>query len=348
MKFLRIISERPGLVFIFVSYKLYEKNFVRATGAVFVLIKGEEVVSYESYAFMLTLGDELKKIEGVESVTSPASIIEEQFGYLPVDEKFLKEITETYFSDLVPKPTLAMVMVQLAPMDTKRQEEVAKNIEKAIETMDIPSGYTVEITGSPVLGYQIKGEILKSLGITMIASVFLMILFLVGTFSGVVRRKWTTFLPLVISVSSVIILYGMMPLMGIPLSEHTNGALPMLVGLAIEYGVQIQNRFEEEIRRHGVDKAIELAVERTGRALLLSLLTTIVGFMSMLSVGIPAMAWFGIIASVGLIIAYILSITFLPAILKIIEERGKANRKRGERLRRARQDLKGLLNSSQG
>lgn len=368
MKLLRIVSERPGLVFIFViaiillsaysamnvemssgtenffskdnkvyqQYKLYEKNFARATGAVFIFIKGDDVVNYEAYNFMLTLGDELKKIEGVESVTSPASIIREQFGFLPTDEKFLKDVTEKYFSDLVPKRTLAMVMVQLKPMDSARQEEVAKNIEKSLENIEVPAGYKVEITGSPVLGYQIKGEILKSLGVTMMASVFLMVLFLFVTFSGVTRRKWTAFLPLVISVSSVIIIYGMMPLLGIPLSEHTNGALPMLVGLAIEYGVQIQNRFEEEIRKHGVDVALELAVERTGRALLLSLLTTIVGFMSMLSVGIPAMSWFGIIASLGLTIAYILSITFLPALLKIIEERGKVKKEEKAEEKKAR------------
>ncbi|MEG9194358.1 MAG: hydrophobe/amphiphile efflux-3 (HAE3) family transporter [Candidatus Methanoglobus sp.] len=368
MKLLRIVSERPGLVFIFViaiillsaysamnvemssgtenffskdnkvyqQYKLYEKNFARATGAVFIFIKGDDVVNYEAYNFMLTLGDELKKIEGVESVTSPASIVREQFGFLPTDEKFLKDVTEKYFSDLVPKRTLAMVMVQLKPMDSARQEEVAKNIEKSLENIEVPAGYKVEITGSPVLGYQIKGEILKSLGVTMMASVFLMVLFLFVTFSGVTRRKWTAFLPLVISVSSVIIIYGMMPLLGIPLSEHTNGALPMLVGLAIEYGVQIQNRFEEEIRKHGVDVALELAVERTGRALLLSLLTTIVGFMSMLSVGIPAMSWFGIIASLGLTIAYILSITFLPALLKIIEERGKVKKEEKAEEKKAR------------
>ncbi|MEM1576258.1 MAG: hydrophobe/amphiphile efflux-3 (HAE3) family transporter [Archaeoglobaceae archaeon] len=359
MKLFSIITEKPGLVFIFVSaiilfsmysamnvemtsgtesffskdnkvyqqYKLYEKNFVKETGAVFVLIKGDDVVNYEIYDFMLRLGDEIKKLEGVESVNSPASLIREYFGFIPTDEKILRELSNTYFSSLIPKPTVAMVMVQLAPMDTKKQEELAKNIEKSIEKMEIPTGYVVEITGSPVLGYQIKSEILKSLGITMMASVILMILFLFGTFSGVVRRKATAFLPLVISVSAVIIIYGMMPLLGIPLSEHTNGALPMLVGLSIEYAVQIQNRFEEEIRRHGVDTAIELAVERTGRALILALLTTIVGFMSMLSVGIPAMSWFGIIASVGLIIAYILSIIFLPAILKIIEK-GKVVEKR--------------------
>lgn len=153
----------------------------------------------------------------------------------------------------------------------------------------------------------------------MVVSILLMVLLLVITFSGVVRRKATTFLPLLISVSAVIITYGLMPVLGIPLSEHTNGALPMLIGLSIEYAVQIQNRFEEEIRRHGVEKALKLSIERTGRALFLAFITTAIGFLSMLSAGIPAMTWFGIIATLGLFIALLLSLTFLPAILKLIE-----------------------------
>lgn len=201
MRLPRIVLEKPGIVVIFVAiilllsaysaanvkmtsgtenffskdnkvyqqYKLYEKNFERATGAVFIFIKGDDVVNYEAYDFMLRLGEELGKIEGVESVTSPASIIKEKFGFLPSDEKLLRDITERYFSDLVPKRTLAIVIVQLKPLDSTRQEEVARNIEKSVGSIKIPAGYTVEITGSPVLGYQIKGEIRKSLGITMMA-----------------------------------------------------------------------------------------------------------------------------------------------------------------------------------
>lgn len=306
---------------VYQQYKLYEKNFEKAVGAIFVFIKGEDVTSYEIYELMLKLGEEIEKVEGVEKVVSPASILIEKFGTIPADEKVLLDLSERYFSDLIPKRTLAMMMIEIKPTATKKQEEIAKNIEKAIENVEIPPGVVVEITGSPVLGYQIKNEILKSLGVTMVASILLMVLLLIVTFSGVVRRKATTFLPLLISVSAVTITYGLMPLLGIPLSEHTNGALPMLIGLSIEYAVQIQNRFEEEIAKHEVDESLKVTIERTGRALFLAYLTTAIGFLSMLSSGVPAMSWFGILAALGLLIALILSVTFLPAILKLIERK---------------------------
>lgn len=353
MKPQEFVLKRPGLVIIFISviifvsmisamnvetvsgtdsffskdnevyqkYKLYEKNFQITTGAIFVFIKGEDVTNYETYEFMLRLGEEISKVDGVEKVTSPATFLIENIGFIPTDERILRDLSDRYFSDFIPKKSLAMMMIQIHAEGSKKQEEIAKNIEKAIKSVNAPSGVIVEITGSPVLGYQIKSEIMKSLGITMIASILLMILFLIVTFSGAVRRKVTTLLPLLISVSAVMITYGLMPLLGIPLSEHTNGALPMLIGLSIEYAVQIQNRFEEEIQKHSVDDALQLSIERTGRALFLAFITTAVGFLSMLSPGVPAMAWFGIVATVGLFVALFLSITFLPAILKLIERR---------------------------
>ncbi|MEM0202435.1 MAG: hydrophobe/amphiphile efflux-3 (HAE3) family transporter [Archaeoglobaceae archaeon] len=370
-----IVLNKPGLVIIFISaiifasmisamnvemvsgtesffskenkvyqeYKLYEKNFQKTTGAVFIFIKGEDVASYETYEFMLRLGEEISKVEGVENVVSPASLLIENFGMIPTDEKILKDLSERYFSELIPKRSLAMMMVEIQPVESKKQEEIAKNIEKAIKNAEIPPGIVVEVTGSPVLGYQIKSEILKSLGITMIASILLMILFLVVTFSGVVRRKATTFLPLLISVSAVTIVYGLMPVLGIPLSEHTNGALPMLIGLSIEYAVQIQNRFEEEIRKHSVDEALRISIEKTGRALFLAYLTTAIGFLSMLSTGVPAMGWFGIVATVGLLIALILSLTFLPAILKLIE-RKKVSAEKGAEVSKLEKSLSVISN----
>ena len=328
---------------VYQSYKLYEKNFQQATGAIFIFLKGEDVVSYEVFDFMLRLCIELEKIEGVESAVSPADIILETFGQIPTDERFLRDISEKYLAELIPKRTLALVMVNIKSEEAKEQEEIAKSIERKLREIEVPAGLTLEITGSPVLGYQIKKEILKSLGITMVVSILLMVLLLVITFSSVVRRKATTFLPLLISVSAVIITYGLMPVLGIPLSEHTNGALPMLIGLSIEYAVQIQNRFEEEIRRHGVEKALKLSIERTGRALFLAFITTAIGFLSMLSAGIPAMTWFGIIATLGLFIALLLSLTFLPAILKLIE-RGISEKEQVEKTSKLERGLSFVSN----
>ncbi len=313
------------------QYKLYEKDFGVGAQSLFVLIKEDNVVSRDIYEFMLQLQSRIEDIDGVAATVSPASILVKMFGSLPADESMLKRMSADYASDLLPKPTMGLIIIQLATSDADEQKAIAREVQRVLETSSPPPGLSVELTGNAALRVQIEKEVGRSLGITMTASVVLMVLILYATFSGVVRKKYTAFLPLVISVMSVQVVYGLMPILGIAVSEHTNGALPMLIGLAIEYGAQLQNRYEEE-RREGrsPDESVVIATTRTGLAIIMALLTTVIGFMSMLAPGIPAMAQFGIIASLGLIFAYVFTVTFLPAILKVID-RGDAVAKVEER-----------------
>ncbi|MET1124007.1 MAG: hydrophobe/amphiphile efflux-3 (HAE3) family transporter [Archaeoglobaceae archaeon] len=318
---------------VYMRYKLYQKEFGVSSDSLFVFVKGDDVVSRDVYELMLELQRRIEEIEGVGSTVSPASVIVEIAGYLPADEAELERLSDVYAKDLLPKPTLALIVVSLETSDRDRQKEIAKEVERVLETAQLPPSLELQLTGRAALSIQIEREIVRSLGITMTASILMMILILYLTFSGVVRRKLTAFIPLIISVMSVQILYGLMPLLGIPLSEHTNGALPMLIGLAIEYGAQLQNRYEEE-RREGrrSDEAAVIATTRTGLAIAMALLTTVIGFMSMMTPGIPAMTQFGLISSLGLIITYVLTITFLPALLKMIDRGGEGGREEGRAL----------------
>ncbi len=310
---------------IYRQYKLYQKDFGVGADNLFILVKGDDVINLEVYRYLLDLQTRIKEIEGVSSVVSPASIVASLYGGLPSDESKISLATSLYAKDFVPKPTLALMIIQLGPSDKAKQEEIAIEVEKVISFSAPPHGIVLQLTGGPALSYQIEREVGKSLGITMMVSIILMILLLFITFSGAVRKKYTAFLPLIISVMSVTVIYGLMPVLGIPLSEHTNGALPMLIGLAIEYGAQLQNRYEEERREgRGVDDAVVISVTRTGLAIVMALVTTVIGFMSMLAPGMPAMAQFGIISSLGLIVAYLLTLTFLPAILKLIDRWNEA------------------------
>lgn len=303
-------------------YKQYEKNFEISPSNIFIIIKSDDVLTREAFDLMLDIQERIKKLDGVANVISPASVLMQFQGHLPTNEAELKRLAETYAYQLIPKKTVALIVVSLATTDPDKQKAVAKQIEEIVKFTHKPTSFILEISGGATMKDQIESEITKSLKITMIVSIVLMILILYATFSGIVRKKITAFFPLIVSVTSVQVLYGSMPAIGIPISEHTNGALPMLIGLAIEYGAQLQNRYEEERKEgRGPSEAVVISITSTGFAITMALLTTVIGFMSMLTPGIPAMADFGIIASLGLIIAYVFTLTLLPAVLKIADRK---------------------------
>ncbi|MBC7114472.1 MAG: MMPL family transporter [Archaeoglobi archaeon] len=296
---------------------LYEKNFGVEESA-FIFIKADDVVKRDIYEYMLELEENLRELDEVRSTISPASIITElNNGTLPDDETLLRVLSEKYASGLLPEDSMALIMVQLSTGD---EEKVAEELERAVDFIPKPAGVTVELTGTPMLQHQITQETQENLRFTSSLSIVFMILILFITFSGAVRRKLTAFIPLLISIFTVLILVGYLPLLGVRITSIISATIPILIGLAIEYSAQIQSRYEEE-RRDGKDRdeAVVLSVTRTGIAVVMAMLTTVIGFLSMAAPRIPTLAWFGIIMSAGLMIAYVLSVTFLPAILKCID-----------------------------
>jgi len=92
--------------------------------------------------------------------------------------------------------------------------------------------------------------------------------------------------------------------------------VPILVGLAIDFGIHLVTRYEEELRLgHGRFQALERAMVHTGQGICTGALTTAGGFLAMGLTqfkGIQEMGW---ICGGGMLICLITTLTFLPALL---------------------------------
>ena len=89
--------------------------------------------------------------------------------------------------------------------------------------------------------------------------------------------------------------------------------LPILIGLAIDYGVHLISRYEEELR-HGrsEEAALIKAMVYTGQGIFTGGLTTAGGFLAMGFTGFKGIQEMGIICGGGLVICLIPMMTMLP------------------------------------
>lgn len=301
------------------QYKLYSKDFGGSVAPVYIFIKGEDVVNYDVFEYMLELGDALSGIDGVGEVKSPAHSIVKRLGYLPQDETLLKQYAYAYAQFYIPKKSFALMELEITAQNDK-YDFIAQEIERKIQIMPKPAGVIVEATGNPMVWYQVNQSISGSMKTMGFAAIIFMVAILVVVFRGVVGRKRFLLLPLILSIFTAVMTFGLMPLVGIPLTEVTNAFFPVLIGLSIEYAAQFQSRFEEEIRKgfKPVDAASN-AIKSVGVVLSLAMVTTVIGFLSMVFSGVPSLSWFGMLSAIGLVIAYLLSLTFLPSLLVLLE-----------------------------
>ncbi len=98
----------------------------------------------------------------------------------------------------------------------------------------------------------------------------------------------------------------------------------LFVGLGVDFGIQYSVRYRAE--RHKVPKledAITLAAEHVGVPLTLAAAAVAAGFLSFLPTDYRGVAELGEIAGVGMVIAYVTSITLLPALLTVLKPPGE-------------------------
>jgi uncharacterized protein len=92
--------------------------------------------------------------------------------------------------------------------------------------------------------------------------------------------------------------------------------VPMLIGLAIDFGVHLVTRYEEELRHgHTELEALTKAMVFTGKGIFTGAITTAAGFLAMMFTGFKGIQEMGVICGGGLVICLIPMMTLLPALL---------------------------------
>ncbi|RJE76299.1 RND transporter [Pseudoalteromonas sp. MSK9-3] len=213
------------------------------------------------------------------------------------------------------------IIIQLpgeSPMETFQIVGAARELIK-----DIEARYPVEIrlTGVTVLNAtfgEVGASDLQNLTPIMHG---LMILLLLVLF----RSMWMLLATLAIVQLSKMSAMGMVGFLGIPITAPSSIAATIIMTLAVADSVHIIMGMVSEMR-NGVERkfAVIESVKKHFVAILVTSLTTVVGFLSLNFSDAPPYHDLGNITAIGVIFAFILSVTILPALLTLLPIKVKA------------------------
>ena len=122
-----------------------------------------------------------------------------------------------------------------------------------------------------------------------------------------------TIIPLLASLSALL---GAMVLLGIKFDFINIITVPLLIGIGINNAVHISHRYRIE----GSGR-MEEVIQKIGRALLMTTITTIIGFASFIPSSMNALRSTGIVLSLSMVIALGISLGMHAALLVIVRER---------------------------
>src|SRR3954453_8617171 len=199
-----------------------------------------------------------------------------------------------------------------AKTEKLNEQAVIRMRELIAETQFEVPGLNVGLTGESVLEVD---EMRQSARDTMVASVVSLVLaaliFIYGYNATGRPLKATLCL-----VFGLIYTMGFTTLTVGHLNILTITFVPILIGLAIDFGVHLITRYEEELRRGRSERyALEKAIVNTGMGIFTGALTTAGAFFAMAGTDFKGIREMGIICGGGMMVCLIPMMTLLPVLL---------------------------------
>jgi hydrophobe/amphiphile efflux-3 (HAE3) family protein len=199
--------------------------------------------------------------------------------------------------------TAALIQVRLkAGLSEARRTAALQQIRAAVAMKEWkPSnGATYTVTGAPVVVADLTASIASSLWVLLVAALLVMAATLALVFSGRPRL-----LALGIALAASAVTFGVLALVGAPLTMASIAVLPVLIGLAVDYAIQLQARVEEEAAGGlGIAPAARRAALLGAPAVAVAAAATAAGFAALALSPVPMVRSFGILLVAGIAIAF--------------------------------------------
>ena len=200
-------------------------------------------------------------------------------------------------------------LVTIYPKEQVWNYEALTRFNKQLETV------SSKITGMPPIFLHLIRLIGRDGLMATILTVIIVILLLWMDFRSL-RFALLGVIPL---ITGGIWMLGLMKTFGLMLNVVNVMAIPMIVGIGIDDGVHILHRYMFE----GLRKT-PVVLRSTGKAVLLTSLTTMAGFGSLMTASYRGWVGFGALLVAGVGACFITTVLFLPSIIGIMTK-GKIN-----------------------
>jgi predicted RND superfamily exporter protein len=197
---------------------------------------------------------------------------------------------------------------------------VYKELRKKIATFEGDEQY--HITGLPVaedtFGYEMFMQMAVSAPLAMLVIFLLMLLFF--------RKLVLIISPMIVALVSVISTMGLLIGLGYPVHIMSSMIPIFLMPIAVVDSVHILSEFfDRYTHTKGRNETVMEVMSALFTPMLYTSLTSTAGFLSLALTPIPPVQVFGVFVAVGIMIAWLVTVTFVPVYIMMLREKSLEN-----------------------
>jgi len=272
------------------------------------------------------------EIDGVISVRSISNLIKEENSKSPIigglggtGNKAIPNDINLIYSYIARNPIqimegtlftntydVAVIIIQLA--ENADYDEILQKTQYAIDHRGTTYS-DMTVTGTVALQKEIQKTSMDQLVFIFpiaILLVSLVLLFFHRSFKGII----IAFLP---PAFALILTFGTLGIVYPELTLISVSVVALLMGLGVDYSIHLMNRFTEEHTIEDKIDRMEKTLGSTGKAVLLSTITTMIGFGSLMISSMTPMVAFGFACSIGILYCFISAVILVPCLVLILK-----------------------------
>ncbi|MFC1555449.1 RND family transporter [candidate division KSB1 bacterium] len=297
--------------------------------------ESESIFNVGTLQKIRALTDSLDVFPGINRVTSLATIkymeghdwgleVTPYLEYDPETEEDALRIREMFYNDstyvgiLVSEDGNYTSIIAHVREDAEIKD-VYDDITKLAEEFQGPED--IYLAGTPIVTTIISQSMKNDLRRLIPFVILLITILLFVSF----RSPTGVLLPLSAVIMSVMSMLGFMGHLGLTFTTVNNIMPVILLGIGIDYGIHVMAHYYQDAVRYSDKKtAILRTITDIGTPMIMACLTTMVGFLSLLTSPLDTHHDFGYMLAFGVMMALIYNMTFVPAFLTLLPVPKKA------------------------
>lgn len=325
------------------EYDYFRQEFSNDDGIIIVFRDKEGIFNKKALSAVQRLTDalgELEYVDRVDSITNYQYIhaSKENSDEIVVDdfivddlnettEQYLKERQEIAVNDEIVKGsyiskegTTTMIFARLTPEANENGDISAKvmaELEPIIQKESKLTGYKFWLNGGPPITQafvSIAGHDAMLFTPLVFLAVFVLLYLLFRRVSGAL-------IPLGVVLFSFVMVLAIQTLLGYKLNNFTANIPVFIIAIGIADAVHIYSVWLAKRQKGATNKeAVYFSLEKNFLPILLTSLTTIVGFMSLAISKIVPVATLGIATASGSALAFLISVVWMPSVLLLLNK----------------------------
>ena len=306
------------------------EDTVDGSKVVYVVVETDRAYTPETFREVATYQRLMLENPNVNAVSSPVTAVRTRNGGSVPETQYRLDASLRAVRDGGPTPirdpsdhpsklllTFYVDDVEGEPVRTLI-DEFEGNADYTLTTAD-----EVRVTGKPVLNRTVIENVTAGLTPMTLLSFALGFAFLAVAFRSL---KISAVLIAAVAGSAALLVTGAMYLVGIPWNPLTITMSSLTLGIGVDYGVHVFERFEHEVAECGRSRldAATTAVTKLSRPVIGSSFTTIFGFGVLTLSEFPVLANFGVTTVFAIALSLVAAFAILPAALvtvRLIERR---------------------------